>query len=456
MLGDRGRIHFVGLAGNGVSALAQFHVMGGGGATGSDRAFDRGWAGDMRERLEALGIAVFPQDGSALDGGHDLVVASAAVEAGNADLERARALGATVTSRAEFLARQVAAYRTVAVAGTSGKSTVVAMTYEILEHAGLSASVITGGALRALRSRGVVGNASRGRADLLVVEADESDGSIVRYRPWLGVLLNLSKDHKEPAELRGLFETFRARCSFFVVHAGASGLEGLDRGATTFGVEGGDVRASGLRLEPDGSRFSVHGEEFSLPVSGRHNVENALAAIAACLRMDIPVAVSARALSSFQGVSRRFERVGAAGGIEVFDDFAHNPAKVAAALAAAQLRAARVHAVFQLHGYAPAKFLKEELIAAFSGSLRPEDTLWMPEIYYAGGTADKSVSAEPIARAVAESGRQARFVPDRQDILSELPRIAGPGDVILVMGARDPSLPKYAEDMLSALKIIKK
>ena len=425
------KVHFVGAAGFGVSALAQFHVMGGGSATGSDRTFDVGGAAELRAKLEKLGIRIFPQDGSALDGTHACAVVSTAIEKDNKDLERVRALGLRLVHRADELERHVAAHKTIAVAGTSGKSTVVAMIFEILEAAGLSPSVITGGALNSLERRGLVGNAFRGKSDLLVVESDESDGTLVRYRPWLGVYLNMSKDHQELAELERLFAEFRRNCA-----------EWLDAGA---------LRAESVEPGPAGSRFSVDGQSFALPVPGLHNVENALAAIAACRKAGVNLSDCAKALAGFQGVSRRFERVGSSRGVEVVDDFAHNPVKVAAALAAAHLRAPRVLAVFQLHGFAPARFMKAEFLDAFAASLGADDVLWLPNIFYAGGTAAKDVSAEDYALELKARGKDVRFFADRAAIPADAAREARPGDLVLLMGARDPGLPRFARDLLAAL-----
>lgn len=425
------KVHFVGAAGFGVSALAQFHCMGGGAATGSDRSFDAGQAGELRAKLEKLGVVIFPQDGSALDGSHAYAVASTAIEADNKDLARARELGLKVVHRADALSAQVAAHKTIAVAGTSGKSTVVAMIFEILEGAGLSPSVITGGALTSLERRGLVGNAWRGKSDLLVVESDESDGTLVRYRPWLGVFLNLSKDHQSLPELEKLFAQFKMNSANW--------------------LDAGVLRASSVEAGPRGTRFVIDGLRFLLPVPGLHNLENALAAVAACRKAGVSAAECAKALAGFQGVSRRFETVGTARGVEVVDDFAHNPAKVAAALAAAHLRAPRVLAVFQLHGFAPARFLRAEFLDAFASALGPQDVLWLPEIFYAGGTAAKDISAADYARELQARGKDARFLADRSAIPADAAREARPGDLILLMGARDPGLPRFAKDLLAAL-----
>jgi UDP-N-acetylmuramate--alanine ligase len=445
-------IHFVGVAGSGMSALAQFHLMGGGRACGSDRSFDRGQSRAVREKLAALGLRVFPQDASAfINNKPDYVVASGAVEDKIPDLARAKALGIPVRHRADELSAHVEAFRSVAIAGTSGKSTVAGMLFEILEEAGLDPSIITGGELVALKARGLIGNAWRGRSLRLVVEADESDGTIVRHRPEIGVLLNISKDHKDIPELERMFHEFQSRSKTFLA-ADAPGLGAFHGGARTFGFERGDIRAENLSLGPEGSRFELRGIPFSISWPGLHNAENALAATAAAHACGVPLEAAAKALKNFAGIARRFELVGRAGGVEVVDDYAHNPAKVAAALAAARLRAKRVLAVFQLHGYFPARFMRKEFIEALSTGLRPGDRLWMTEIYYAGGTTAKDISAEDFVREIAARGRRAVFAPAREELPRELAKESKAGDLILVMGARDPSLPGFAQEVLESLK----
>lgn len=435
-----------------MSALAQFHVMGGGRASGSDRSFDRGQAEDLRRLLEALGVTIVPQDGSGPASNPDAVIASTAIEEDNPDFAVARRLGITIIHRADMLARYVEEKKTIAVAGTSGKSTVVAMIFEILTAAGRDPSVITGGGLRALEARGLVGNAVLGAGDILVVEADESDGTLVRYKPWLGVLLNVEKDHKEVPELVRLFTEFKGRCGAFIVQSGSPGLESLEPGSRSFGSESGSVvRGENIQLGPRESRFQVRGLTFHLPTPGRHNVENALAAIAACLEAGAALEACVRGLEEFKGVARRFERVGQAGGVAVVDDFAHNPAKVRAALAAAHLQAKRVLAVFQPHGFAPTRFNRQEFIDAFSEALGPDDVLWLPEIYYAGGTAQKTISSKDIADPIRARGKDARYVEHREEIPALAAREAKEGDLVLVMGARDPSLGEFARAILAAL-----
>lgn len=451
MTPDKPLIHFVGIGGAGMSALAQIHALDGSPATGSDRDFDLGRGAGLRAKLSALGVRLFPQDGSAITRETDLVVLSTAIEDSNPEIAAAKALGVPLMHRSEFLARYVSEIRTIAVTGTSGKSTVVAMIFEILEAAERGPSVITGGSLIALQKRGLTGNAFRGKLELLIVEADESDGSLVNYKPAVGVFLNLTKDHLEVSALREIFLRFRANVATALVNADDSALADI-RADVSFGLSSGSVHAEDLKLSAAGSMFRVKDVSFTLPVPGRHNAENALAAIAACLNEGVSLDDCSRALASFQGVARRFQSLGTARGVEVVDDFAHNPAKIAATLTAARLRARRILAVYQPHGFAPTRHLKNELIAAFAEGLRPDDRLWLPDIYYVGGTASKDISSNDVVAPLRAKGLNAFHIPDRAAITALIAAEAKEGDLVIVMGARDPSLSDFALAILTALK----
>ena len=449
----KGRFHYAGLGGSGMSALAQFQVMISGHASGSDRAFDRGERAELRVQLERLGIEIMPQDGSGVTEDCAALVLSTAVEAEVPDFAAARAKNIPIVHRSELLAHFVAAHRTIAVSGTSGKSTVTAMIFEILKGAGRDPSVITGGDLRLLQAQGLVGNAFAGGSDLLVVEADESDGSLVRYAPAIGVILNLQRDHKEMAEVAKMFAVLRARSREALVVGEEENLEALAGGALRFGFgPRADIRGNVVELGSTGSSFAVDGVRFTLPVPGRHNVANALAAIAAARAVDVPLADMVAPLADFQGVGRRFQTLGMARGVTVIDDFAHNADKIGAALATAKLKASRLLAVYQPHGYGPTRFLRRDFVDTFTRELRPEDRLWMLEVFYAGGTAARDFSAADIVREIAENGARAEFAPSRPWLAARITREARPGDLVLVMGARDPTLTDFALAILAALK----
>jgi UDP-N-acetylmuramate--alanine ligase len=447
-----GRFHYAGLAGSGMSALAQFQAMNGGRASGSDRAFDRGERAEFRSQLEVLGIEVLPQDGTGLEGDCSALVVSTAVEEKVPDFAAAKQKAIPILHRSELLAHFVSARRTIAVSGTSGKSTTTAMIFELLLGTGRDPSVITGGDIRLLQERRLPGNAWAGGSDLLVVEADESDGSLVRYAPAIGVILNLHRDHREMDEVAGMFEVLRARASEALIVGEGDNLNALAGGTLRFGFgPKANVRAENLVLGADGSTFQVGSVSFALGIPGRHNVENALAAIAVGGVLGIPLSEMAGALAGYRGIGRRFELIGHAGGIEVVDDFAHNAEKIAASLATAQRRAARVLAIYQPHGYGPTRFLRHDFVETFSRSLRPQDRLWMLEVFYAGGTAIRDFSSADIVEEIASRGVSAEFAGSREWLSATIAEEARPGDLILVMGARDPSLSDFARDILAEI-----
>jgi UDP-N-acetylmuramate-alanine ligase len=448
----RGRFHYAGLGGAGMSALAQFQVMTGGKASGSDRAFDRGERKGLRAQLQHLGIEVVTQDGSGIGADLAALVVSTAVEEEVADFALARARSIPVVHRSELLAHFVADHRSIAVTGTSGKSTVTAMIFAILRGAGRDPSVITGGDLPLLQAEDLPGNAFAGASDLLVVEADESDGSLVRYAPAVGVILNLQRDHKEMAEVALMFATLRARATEALVVGDAENLDRFAGGAVRFGFSArADVRGEDVVLGPSGSRFRVEDTHFELSVPGEHNVMNALAAIAACRVVGVPLGEMIEPLAAFTGIGRRFQTVGHARGVEVVDDFAHNAEKIAAAIRTAQRRGTRVLAIYQPHGYGPTRFLRPDFVATFARELAAEDRLWMLEIFYAGGTATRDFSAADIVAEIAEHGVKAEFAPSRNWLIARIAEEARAGDLVLVMGARDPTLTELARAILAGL-----
>ena len=450
-------LHFVGVGGSGMSALAQYHAARGGRVTGSDRAFDRDLHSDIRGFLERAGVEIVQQDGDGIGASCRGVVVSTAVEDSVPDVKRARELGLPLIHRAELLARYVAERETVAVTGTSGKSTVTGMLFEILHHAGLEPSVLTGGDLVFLREHGQLGNAWAGRGSVLVIEADESDGSLVHYEPWLGVLMNLQRDHKEPEELAEIFHAFHRRTRGPFVVGEYENLDPFADDSLRYGIgrrkgQWLDILATKIDCGPRGSRFEVEGVSFEIPVPGLHNVENALAAIAAIRGLDLPLEAAAVGLSRFRGIVRRFQTVGTPCGVEVVDDFGHNPAKIAATLQAARRRGGRVLAAFQPHGFRPTAFIRKELVSMLAQELRPEDRFWILDIFYAGGTAERTVTSEEIVADAVALGAPVLHAPNRDTLKAAITSEARQGDVVIVMGARDPSLTTLAKDVANAIE----
>src|SRR5215217_2100143 len=430
-----------------MSALAQYLRFTGREVSGSDRLFDQGnlEAIEKRAYFESHGIAVTPQDGSGLTAAHTALVVSTAIEAGSPEIARAQELGVPVLHRSELLAAVCSEKKTLAVAGTSGKSTVAGMTWHVLEAGGLEPSLITGANLPSLESRGLMGNAFAGKGAWLVIEADESDGSLTRYTPEVALLLNIEKDHQEVSELMPLFRAFLAKAKRAVINQSDMRCLGLKRQGDFF-FDRSSAAGVGLKdlvLGPWSSTFALDGTAFTLNVPGRHNVENALAAIATGRLLGISFEDCARGIRAFQGIERRFVRVGEARGVTVVDDFAHNPAKVKAALETAKALAAggetpgRVLAVFHPHGFAPMKLMGRDIMEFAASVLREDDRLWLPEIYYAGGTADKSVSSADLIAHLNGLRPIGAFAETKDAVIAAVAAEARPGDLVISMGARD-------------------
>lgn len=448
---------FSGIAGTGMSALAQYLAFEGRKVSGSDRSLDRGAEAAKRAYFEGLGISLVPQDGAGLAGCSCLVV-STAIEASNPEVQQAKALGLPIVHRSDLLAHLASLKKTIAVSGTSGKSTVSGMCYHVLEAGGLSPSLITGAALNSLVGQGLLGNAKAGPGEWLVIEADESDGSLVKYHPEIGLILNVEKDHKEIEELLPLFRQFEAQSRKVILNGADAHCRELRRPGDILFQPAASTEGLLLDLKFGDweTAFSLGGVPFKLNVPGRHNLANALAALAVGRTVGVSLADCAKGLAGYLGVERRHVRLGVANGITVVDDFAHNPAKVKACLetvkAAADGSRRRVLAVFHPHGFAPMKLLGEDLVQGISEVLEPGDRLLMPEIYYAGGTADKSISSADLIASLNRRKAIGSFHATKDEVIAALVKEARPGDWIVTMGARDPSLGDFALKLFGAVK----
>lgn len=446
---------FIGIAGAGMSAIAQYLQGTGLQVSGSDRFFNEGKAGDIKTKLEAEGIHCFLQNGEGITPATDLVVVSTAIEDTVVEVRKAKELGIPIIRRSELLALIAATKKTIAIGGTSGKSTTTGMLFAIMRHAGKQPSVITGAGLVDLIKKGKIGNAFVGNSEWLIIEADESDGSIVQYHPEIGVLLNIEKDHKELEELGKVFETFRDNSRCFSVNRSNAYARELSVGAANdFCVN--DALEAGFRatnFQQNGFQisFKINEQPFTLNIFGRHNMENALAAATAASLAGVSLADASAALREYEGIYRRTQVLGQKKGIWVVDDFAHNPVKCAAAIAACQPVSGKVVAWFQPHGYTPTKFLRKEFVSEIAHVLRPQDEIWMSEIFYAGGTAVKDISALDLINDIKALGKKAYFVEDRNLFLEEVRSHLSEGTTLLLMGARDPSLEQFSRSVYERL-----
>lgn len=442
------RIHFTGIFGSGMSALAQYLRFQGIGVSGSDRFNTSEDTLFIRKSLEELGCTVVPQDGSGVRADVDAVCVSTAIEELNPDIATARNFGIPIIHRSDLLAALIETKTTIAVCGTSGKSTVTAMIFEFLTACEKSPSLISGAGLRRLEKEGMIGNAWSGGSDLLVVEADESDGSLVKYRPQAAVFLNVSKDHKSVDEIKELFRTVISNTPWTASNGDDPVLASLPA-SIRFGTgTGSSWKPDHEELLPDSVKLFKNGIEYHLPLPGKHNLENLRAALCVCEHFGCdPIALS-DAVRRYEGVARRFCVMNTQQNVCVIDDFAHNPAKIKAAVEAARGISNRIIAVYQPHGFGPTRFLKDEYIAAFKTIFQPEDALYLLPIYYAGGTAVKDISSEVIISGLGQVPFYAEAVSDRDALLMKLKADAKSGDCVLVMGARDPSLPALVKKIV--------
>jgi UDP-N-acetylmuramate--alanine ligase len=459
---------FCGIGGSGMLPLALIVKAKGAEVAGSDRALDQGRTADKFEFLRGHGIALYPQDGSGITRSNQIVVTSAAVEPQVPDVQAARRVGATLLARAELLAELFnASPNAIGVAGTSGKSTTTAMIAWILHAMGRDPTVMNGAVMKNFVTPEIpFASAVVGASDIFVSEVDESDGSIALYRPRVAVVNNIALDHKSLDELRRLFAVYVAKSDIAVLgidndETAALAARQSPEKVISWSLSNPQANLFGSELRPaqDGIGFTMieRGTDARigarLHVPGRHNVANALAALAACRAIGVPLVEATQALKGFSGVRRRLELVGTAGGVTIIDDFAHNPDKIAATLQTLHDFPGRLLVMFQPHGYGPLRLMKDAFIDCFAQSLGEHDVLIMPDPVYYGGTTEKTVTSADIVAGVTSLGRAAVAYAERSRCGEELVARAAPGDRIVIMGARDDTLSSFAGSLLESVRI---
>lgn len=446
----------MGIGGIGMSALAQIIKSQGHFVGGSDRRNDKNQTPAVFHKLESQGIRLSPQDGTGVDKETDVIVISSAVEEDNPDLIIAMQRNIQIIRRSDLLGSLFNNKHGIAIGGSNGKTTVCGMTSWILDKAGHDPTVVGGGYVKNFITDKLLGNSRLGRSETVVIEADESDGSLINYMPKVSVITDISKDHKTVEELGGLFSKFADNTSDTVIINDSCShfikINDSSKKVIKFGEGNGpDISASQISCNSFGSRFKMKDNNFEINIPGLYNVYNALAAIATAHTEGVSHMEIKKALKTFKGTKRRMEVVGEANGIKVIDDYAHNPRKIQAAIDTVRLISERLIVVFQPHGYSPTEFMRKELITAFAGTLLPTDTLFMPEIFYAGGTTEKRISSNDIIKELKNRGINAFFVPGRDDIVAEVKQRAIPHDSVLIMGARDDSLTDLCHAILNEL-----
>ncbi|MBB3939836.1 UDP-N-acetylmuramate--alanine ligase [Novosphingobium fluoreni] len=456
---------FCGIGGSGMLPLALILKGLGAQVAGSDRSRDQGRSAEKFAWLEREGFHLFPQDGSGVTSAEQVLVASAAVEDSVPEVVRAKNLGCDRMSRAQLLAALFnAAPRGIAVGGTSGKSTVTGMIGWILTATGRDPTIMNGAVMKNLRAPDAPFASARvGQGAVFVSEVDESDGSIALYRPEIAVLGNVSLDHKSLEELRALFGDFLATAKVAAINLDDPESAALAERANTvlgFGIESADAaigvepgsvvqRADAIEARViDRCDGSTH--PLTLLQPGRHNLYNALAALAGCAALGVPLDEAVAALGGFEGLARRFDIIGTSpSGVTVIDDFGHNPDKVSATLSTLKAHPGRVIAFFQPHGYGPLRQMGAELAQVFARLLGPQDVVLLCDPVYFGGTVDRSQGSARIVDLIEAAGGRAEYIPAREDCGARIVELAQPGDRVVVMGARDDTLTTFADGLLA-------
>jgi UDP-N-acetylmuramate--alanine ligase len=435
------RIHMIGIGGAGMSGIAEVLLTMGYQVSGSDLR-----ASDVTERIVSLGGRVHVGHGPANVEGAQVVVYSTAVQPDNPELVTARAMGIPVIGRAEMLAELMRMKYGVAVGGAHGKTTTTSMVAAVLARGGLDPTVVVGGRLRALGA-----NARLGHGQFLVAEADESDGSFLRLAPAVAVVTNVDREHLDHygslEELRQAFVYFANRVPFYGVTVlcvddpeVCALLPRITKRTLPYGTcSDAAIAAEDIRLLPHGSRFVVRAHErrlgeIELQVPGRHNVLNALAAVAVGIEVEVGFGHIAEALAGFHGVARRFETRGEADGVRVVDDYAHHPTEVRATLDAARGLGGRRLVLFQPHRFTRTRDLRREFGAAFDDA----DRVWVLDVYAAGERAIKGVSGRNLVDSAREHGaRHVEFAADPAAAVAAIADTARAGDTVLTLGAGD-------------------
>jgi UDP-N-acetylmuramate--alanine ligase len=448
---DRRSVHFVGIAGAGMSALAELFVRRGVSVSGCDTA------GDPTGDLARLGIPVaLGHDPSHVDAVRALVVTSA-MPKNHPELQRARELGLPIIRRAEALGEAVSGGQLVAIAGTHGKSTTTVMTTEALHAAGLQPTGVVGG-----RVGSWGGNLRFGSERLFVVEADEYDRSFLALTPTIAVITNVEADHldiyADLADIRRTFEQFASPSRTIVLCADDAGANGLSTPNSAevirYGLRSADARLLAVNVKPNGagSSFDVvfDGEELGrveLGVPGLHNVLNALAAVASGLSLGVTLEAMQPGLESFRGVERRFQRLGSAKGVDVVDDYAHHPTEITATLAAARTAfpGRRIVAAFQPHLFSRTRDFAQQ----FGEALAAADAVYIADIYPAREQPIPGVTSDLIAASTREAGGAVAWQGARGALSSALASAARAGDVVITLGAGD--ITKTGPELLDAL-----
>lgn len=471
--------YFIGILGSGMSGLARIQHEMGNTVGGSDR----NTAVPIYDEFKKLGIKIYQQDGNgirefAAETGADIkdivIVKSTAIEDTVPDIVAARKNKLAELHRSDLLAEMFNEKNGIAVGGTAGKTSVSTMTSYALSALGISPSFVIGGI-----SRNFNASSHFGASDYFVIESDESDGTIIKYKPQVAVLTNISKEHKELPELLDIFTTFISNIKprgKAILNISCPNVVNLLKNIETkkmpvaiktvnfedssnYSAIKADYLVTDIEVRPYGSRFKINGHSFETGLIGRHNVENIVLSAITAIELGSAVTKVAEAFKGYLGVARRLEIVGRHNDTIIIDDYAHNPHEIECAIKAVKVFEQPVIAVYQPHGFGPTSFTRNELSLAFH-SMGPDDAVFLSEVYYGGGTVNRNVSSVEIVDEIkAKYGyTNAFFSPDLNDITEKISNfiLNNPEKqyIVLVMGARN--INTICPEILNRISVLKK
>ncbi|MBR5599236.1 MAG: UDP-N-acetylmuramate--alanine ligase [Alphaproteobacteria bacterium] len=452
------KVGFSGIAGSGMSALAQVLKFKNYEVSGTDRSFDQKKEEKNKQALQELGIKIYPQNGSMIDNSYSALYTSTAVEDTIPDIKKAKELNIPILHRSDLLSEIFSSYPyNIAVGGTSGKSTVTAMIGYILDKSNKLPLLINGALLKNYEDQKGIPNVILNNGQYCVIEADESDGSIEKYTPYISVINNITLDHKSIEELQTLFKNFASRAKKGVVYnkdcPNSSVIQNSHTNVLSFSItdSSADFYASEITPVKDGTIYTINNKKYRLNLIGKFNVANALCAIACCSLLGIDVHNSCQILENFQGTKRRLEILGTKNSITVIDDFAHNPDKVLASMSALKTYKGRLIIMFQPHGFAPMRMMGKQIIESFCKQMDDDDILLIPEIYFAGGTVKRDISSKDLVNHAISLKKNSIFFEKRENLKEYILKIADKNDRIVLMGARDNTITLMGFEILEKI-----
>lgn len=449
------KIAFSGASGNGISPLEQIMVLKGYTVYGTDHSFDIGKDQDRKKALVEAGVNIVPQDGSVITDDIDFLCVSAAIKDSNPDIQKAKKKNIPIKYRSDLLRDIFSQYsQGIAVGGTAGKTTTTAMIGYVLETLNKKPCMINGGILCNFQEQKGIPNYIYNEGNICVIEADESDGSIKKYNPYVGIINNVSHDHTSIEKLMEYFTAFANNSKNIVINLDCPNASKINHSSVkTFSTKNpdADFYAHDIKATATGVEYIFMDTKYTLQMLGAFNVSNALATISACSFLGISPSLCAKTLEGFLGIKTRLEKIGSKKDITIYNDFAHNPSKIKASLEALKAYSGRVIAMYQPHTPFSAVNTGSEMAEEIAKVLDSDDVMILQEIYELTKD-DKGITSDNIVKEIINNGhKNAMFLPTKKDTKKFVLNNIKSGDRIIIMGAHDNSLADFCRELLEAI-----